>query len=38
VGVERSGERILNPEASFIFQEGDIVWVAGDQNILEMLR
>lgn len=38
VGVERSGERILNPEASFIFQEGDVVWVAGDQNVLEKLR
>ncbi len=38
VGVERNGERILNPEASFIFNEGDIVWVAGDQNVLEKLR
>lgn len=38
VGVERKGERILNPAASFVFHEGDIVWIAGDQNVLEKLR
>lgn len=38
VGVERNGERILNPEASFVFQDGDVVWIAGDQNVLEKLR
>jgi CPA2 family monovalent cation:H+ antiporter-2 len=38
VGVERNGKRILNPEASFVFHEGDIVWIAGDQNVLEKLR
>lgn len=38
VGVERGGMRVLNPESSFVFNEGDIVWVAGDQNVLERLR
>lgn len=38
VGVERNGERILNPGASFVFNEGDVVWIAGDQNVLEKLR
>jgi CPA2 family monovalent cation:H+ antiporter-2 len=38
VGVERKGERILNPAPSFVFHEGDIVWIAGDQNVLEKLR
>ncbi len=38
VGVERNGARILNPEASFVFKEGDIVWIAGDQDILNQLR
>ena len=38
VGVERGGTRVLNPESSFIFNEGDIVWIAGDQNVLEKLR
>jgi monovalent cation:H+ antiporter-2, CPA2 family len=38
VGVERKGKRILNPDASFVFEEGDIIWIAGDQNLLEKLR
>lgn len=38
VGVERNGTRILNPDASFVFNEGDIVWIAGDQHLVEKLR
>lgn len=30
VGLERAGQRLLNPEASTIFQEGDTVWIVGD--------
>ena len=29
VGIERNGERILNPESTFRFESGDIVWVVG---------
>ncbi len=35
VGVERSGERILNPDSSFIFQVGDLVWIAGNKEKLK---
>lgn len=38
VGVERNGVRVLNPESAFVFNEGDLVWIAGDQNVLEKLR
>jgi len=34
VGVERKGERILNPESYFIFEPGDIVWIVGDEKII----
>lgn len=30
VGVERKGERILNPESSFVFEQGDDVWIVGN--------
>jgi CPA2 family monovalent cation:H+ antiporter-2 len=29
VGVERNGDRILNPESTFRLESGDIVWVVG---------
>lgn len=29
VGLERNGERMLNPESTIHLQEGDIVWVVG---------
>jgi CPA2 family monovalent cation:H+ antiporter-2 len=35
VGLERQGERILNPDLSLRLLEGDLVWVVGD---LERLR
>ncbi|QNF35271.1 cation:proton antiporter [Adhaeribacter swui] len=34
VGIERNGERILNPAPTTIFQLGDIVWLAGDQRLI----
>jgi CPA2 family monovalent cation:H+ antiporter-2 len=30
VGLERSGQRILNPDASIILEIGDDVWIVGD--------
>lgn len=30
VGVERNGERIVNPESNWVFQEGDLIWIVGD--------
>ena len=35
VGVERNGERILNPESTFKFESGDIAWVVGDEDQIE---
>ncbi len=32
VGIERNGNRILNPESQLILQESDILWIAGDKK------
>jgi len=29
VGVERNGERFLNPHSSLVLQDGDVIWVVG---------
>lgn len=31
VGIERLGERILNPDSSLKIQSGDLLWIAGDR-------
>lgn len=35
VGVERNGERILNPESTFRLESGDIIWIVGDTEQIE---
>ena len=35
VGVERNGERILNPESTFRLESGDIMWIVGDTEQIE---
>lgn len=37
VGIERGNERILNPDSSFIFQWGDIVWIVGERKRIKTL-
>ena len=32
VGLERDGERILNPESNLILQPDDILWLAGNKK------
>lgn len=32
VGIERKGERILNPNSDFILQSGDQIWIVGEKN------
>lgn len=32
VGIERNGNRILNPESSLLLQPNDIIWVVGDKK------
>jgi len=34
VGIERRGERILNPESTFVFLPGDILWLAGNTRLI----
>lgn len=35
VGLERDGERILNPDSSMQFEEEDIVWIVGNPKRLQ---
>jgi CPA2 family monovalent cation:H+ antiporter-2 len=39
VGIERKGERILNPDSGLIFQHDDIVWIVGNnKKIPDLLK
>lgn len=35
VGVEREGERLLNPKSTWVFEEGDVVWIVGEKKLIE---
>jgi CPA2 family monovalent cation:H+ antiporter-2 len=37
VGVERNGQRILNPESDFVFEMGDIVWLVGNEKRIRII-
>lgn len=37
VGVERDGQRQLNPDSSFVFHENDVVWIAGNKKLIKAL-
>jgi CPA2 family monovalent cation:H+ antiporter-2 len=32
VGIDRNGVSIMNPDVSFVFEEGDLVWIVGEKN------
>ena len=32
--IERNGKRILNPESTTIFEEGDVVWIVGEKKLI----
>lgn len=34
VGVERKSSLFINPESDFIFKEGDLIWMVGEQKIM----
>jgi CPA2 family monovalent cation:H+ antiporter-2 len=34
VGLERNGQRLLNPESTLKFTEGDIVWIVGIKTVI----
>ena len=38
VGIERNGQRILNPDSYTVFEWDDIVWIVGDRNKIEELK
>lgn len=38
VGVERGGQRILNPDSSLSLKAGDLVWIVGDRSRIKALR
>ncbi|MCO5260940.1 MAG: cation:proton antiporter [Crocinitomicaceae bacterium] len=37
VGIERDGERFLNPESDWVLKANDIVWIVGDANKIKKL-
>lgn len=37
VGIERKGERFLNPESDMIFELNDIVWIVGNEKRIQVL-
>jgi len=37
VGVERNGERIINPESDFVFEAGDILWIVGNEMRIQVI-
>ncbi|MDQ8005675.1 MAG: cation:proton antiporter [Pedobacter sp.] len=39
VGIERDGQRILNPDSNLVFENEDIVWIVGNnKRIPELLK
>ncbi len=37
VGIERNGQRILNPDSNLIFENDDIVWIVGNNKKMHEL-
>lgn len=37
VGIERNGQRILNPESSIVLQKDDILWIVGNNKLMKSL-
>jgi CPA2 family monovalent cation:H+ antiporter-2 len=35
VGLERNGERMLNPDSSMIIENQDVLWIAGDRDLIK---
>ncbi|GHA63557.1 cation:proton antiporter domain-containing protein [Pontibacter akesuensis] len=38
VGIEKNGERYLNPDSDMVFEEGDMVWIVGSPSRIKMLE
>jgi CPA2 family monovalent cation:H+ antiporter-2 len=37
VGVERQGDRILNPESDLVFEQEDKLWIVGDERRIQVM-
>lgn len=37
VGIERKGQRILNPDSGMAIENGDLLWIAGDRGLIRAL-
>lgn len=37
VGIERGDERILNPTSDFIFDNGDVIWIVGNNKKIKQI-
>ena len=37
VGIERHGKKILNPESDVIFEEGDLIWIVGNEKRIQVV-
>ena len=35
VGLERNGERVLNPDSSMIIEMEDVLWIAGEKDLIK---
>lgn len=38
IGIERNGNRILNPDSSTVFETGDTVWIVGNIKKIKQLK
>ncbi len=38
VGLEREGQRMLNPDSTTVLQAGDLIWIVGDRNLIREVR
>jgi CPA2 family monovalent cation:H+ antiporter-2 len=38
VGIERNGERLLNPDSDVVFEEGDVVWIVGEKKLIDSIN
>lgn len=38
VGIERNGNRILNPDSTTVFEKNDVVWLVGNMKKIKQLR
>lgn len=38
VGIERNGQRILNPDSNTAFEWGDVVWIVGERKRIQKLN